>query len=77
MWMTKPLSDFFDAYFECRKKKRGTFNSIQFEIDYEHRLIELFDKVNSGNYYPGKSIAFIIDNPIKREVFAADFTDGE
>lgn len=52
-------------------------NSIQFEIDYEHRLIELFDKVNSGNYYPGKSIAFIIDNPIKREVFAADFTDGE
>ena len=70
-----PLSDFFEAYFECRRKKRGTYNALQFEVDYERRLIELCERVNAGIYYPSKSIAFIIDKPVKREVFAADFSD--
>ena len=70
-----PLSDFYEAYFECRRKKRGTFNALQFEVDYERRLMELCERVNAGAYYPGRSMVFIIDKPVKREVFAADFSD--
>lgn len=70
-----PLSDFFEAYFDCRKKKRSTSSAIKFEIDYEQAIIELANEVNSGTYKPDTSLAFIIDKPVKREVFAASFRD--
>lgn len=69
------LEDVFEAYFECRKNKRRTANALAFEADYESRLIELWKDINSGAYQPGTSIAFIVTEPVKREVFAADFRD--
>lgn len=69
------LEEIFEAYFECRKNKRKTANALAFEADYESRLIELWKDVNSGAYQPGKSIAFIVTEPVQREVFAADFRD--
>lgn len=69
------LSELFEAYFNCRHNKRYTMNAQRFEIDYEQNLIALCDKINRGSYQPGKSIAFIIDRPVKREIFAADFRD--
>lgn len=33
------------------------------------------EDINTGNYYPDKSIAFIVNRPVKREIFAADFRD--
>lgn len=36
-----PLEDVFEAYFECRKKKRNTCNALAFESDYERRCVEL------------------------------------
>lgn len=70
-----PLSDFYLAYGECRKNKRNTVNALSFEIDYEKNLQDLFNEVNSGNYQPRRSVAFIVNQPVKREVFAADFRD--
>lgn len=69
------LEELFEAYFDCRKNKRKTFNALDFEGDYESHLIDLWREINSGTYYPGRSIAFIVDKPVKREVFAADFRD--
>jgi len=69
------LEELFDAYFDCRKNKRNTINALDFEIDYESKLIELCYEINSGTYQPGKSIAFIVDQPVRREIFAADFRD--
>ena len=48
---------------------------MAFEVDYESKLIQLLEDINTGNYYPGKSIAFIVNRPVKREIFAADFRD--
>ncbi len=48
---------------------------MAFEVDYESKLIQLLEDINTGNYYPGKSIAFIVNKPVKREIFAADFKD--
>ena len=70
-----PLEDVFEAYFECRKKKRNTYNALAFESDYERKCVELWREINSGTYHPSRSIAFIVTKPVKREVFAADFRD--
>lgn len=70
-----PLEEVFQAYFDCRKNKRNTFNALLFEKHFEQNLFELHEEINSGNYKPGRSIAFIVNKPVKREIFAADFKD--
>ncbi len=69
------LHELFEAYFECRKNKRNTANALAFEMDYEHNLVQLCDEINNETYKIGRSIAFIVDKPVKREIFAADFRD--
>lgn len=70
-----PLEDFFEAYYQCRKRKRNTINALLFEVDYEANLVKLWKDVNSRNYKIGKSICFLVTRPKLREVFAADFRD--
>lgn len=65
----------FRAYFECRRAKRRTINSLAFELDYERELVRLWKEINCGSYKIGRSIAFIVKHPVQREVFAADFRD--
>ncbi len=69
------LEELFTAYFECRKNKRNTANALAFEIDYENNVVQLWEEINSGTYQIGRSIAFVVDKPVKREIFAADFRD--
>ena len=67
--------ELLEAYFCCRKNKRRTHNALAFELDYEAKLVTLWNEINDGTYRPGKSIAFIVNKPVKREIFAADFRD--
>lgn len=69
------LHEIFEAYFACRKNKRNTANALAFEINYESNLVQLYEEINNGTYEIGRSIAFIVDKPVKREIFAADFRD--
>lgn len=69
------LEDFFEAYYQCRKRKRRTINALEFEVDYEANLVRLWKEVNSRKYEIGKSICFIVTKPKIREIFAADFRD--
>ncbi len=69
------IEEIFEAYFNCRSNKRRTANTLAFEVDYERSLIKLLDEINTGLYSPGKSIAFVVNRPVKREIFAADFRD--
>ena len=69
------LGDLFQAYWDCRKGKKNTINALAFEVDYEHQLLQLWDEIQSRTYRPGRSIAFIVNQPVKREIFAADFRD--
>jgi hypothetical protein len=69
------IEELFQAYIHCRRYKRNTANALAFEVDYESNLIKLCGEINSGTYRPGKSISFIVDKPVKREIFAADFRD--
>ena len=69
------LTELFEAYADCRKNKRNTMNALAFEMDYERELIQLGEEISSGIYQPGRSIAFVVSQPVKREIFAADFRD--
>lgn len=69
------LEEVFEAYFECRRNKRNTYNALNFEVDYMQNCVDLYRKLTDGTYCIGKSIAFIVTRPKLREVFAADFRD--
>lgn len=67
--------DILAAYFDCRKNKRRTASATVYEMDYEHLIIDLRDRINNRTYAPGKSICFVVTRPRYREVFAASFGD--
>jgi len=72
----KKLSlDLFQAYYDARRNKRNTLNALNFEINYEHNIFQLYEEIISGNYQIRPSICFINFKPVQREIFAADFRD--
>ena len=69
------LEDLFQAYFDARRNKRNTLNALAFEMDYEHKLFQLYEEIRNRRYEIEPSICFIVFEPVQREVFAADFRD--
>lgn len=69
------VEDMFDAYFDCRKCKRNTLNQLAFEADLETNLMDLYYDLKNGSYKIGRSIAFVVEYPKIREIWAADFRD--
>ncbi|MCK9254544.1 MAG: reverse transcriptase/maturase family protein [Bacteroidales bacterium] len=67
--------DLFQAYFDARKNKRNTINALAFEKYAEANIFALFNEIIEFDYEPYPSICFIVDKPVKREIFAADFRD--
>ena len=65
----------FEAYYEARRNKRNTYNQLKFEICYEQELFKLYEEIANRTYNVGKSIAFIVNKPVMREIFAASFRD--
>ena len=65
----------FEAYYDCRRRKRRTANATAFEVDFECRIISLVRSINERTYVPSRSITFVVSRPRYREVFAADFSD--
>lgn len=68
-------NDLYKAYFEARKHKRGKPYQIRFEKGLEENISALCEDLWSRTYKPMPSQCFIISDPKKREVFAADFRD--
>jgi hypothetical protein len=69
------LNGLFQAYFDARKNKRNTLQALAFERRFESNLFELCDEIVERRYTPRPSSCFIVDKPVKREIFAADFRD--
>ena len=65
----------YRAYVDCRKHKWKTANAANFQMNLAYNLYQLWYELNKGTYKIGRSIAFIVDRPVHREVFAADFRD--
>lgn len=81
IWLQKMLNkdqllyDLFQAYYDTRQHKRNTSSAVNFEMDYESKIIALREDLVNGTYVISPSICFIIKDPVQREVFAADFCD--
>ena len=65
----------FRAFFDARKNKRNTINALAFEMDLETNLRKLYEDIIYGTYNISPSICFIVEKPVKREIFAANFRD--
>ena len=71
----KQKLDIFRAYFDARKNKRNTINALAFEKHLESNLFALYEEIITYRYKPSPSICFIVNKPVKREIFAAHFRD--
>ena len=63
------------AYFDARKGKRCTEDEHKFEVNYLDNLMILKDDILNRCYHPSPGTAFVVDRPVKREIFAAPFRD--
>lgn len=72
---TKLLFDLYYA-FQCAKKHKSSKEYVKvFEKDLHKNLVELCDEIYERRYKPQPSVCFIITDPKKREIFAANFRD--
>lgn len=69
------LENLYRAYRRCRRHKRNTVNALRFEQHLEENLVALHEELSAGTYRPGRSVAFLVEKPKRREIFAADFRD--
>ena len=63
------------AYFDCRRNKRNSVHARIFEFDLERNLFELYEELLSGDYRIGRTVAFVVENPKVREIWASTFRD--
>ena len=71
----KSFRNIYQAYLDCRKQKRNTFNALKFEINAGENLCKLEYELKNRTYHPSRSILFAAKKPKLREIFAADFPD--
>ena len=69
------LFDLHIAYFDARRHKCRKPYQLRLEANMEHNLRNLADELWNRTYKARPSTCFIIQDPKKREVFAADFRD--
>lgn len=69
------LADLHQAYYDARRHKRQKPYQQHFERCAETNLERLCDELWTRTYRPGPSTCFIITDPKRREVFAAQFRD--
>ena len=72
---TTLLTAVFQAYYDARAHKRNSINQLRFEINLEENLVELYHEILEWRYKVGRSVCFIVNKPVQREIFAADFRD--
>lgn len=69
------LEDLHVAYIDARRHKRSKPYQQRFEAHAERNLDALCDELLNRTYKPRPSSCFIITDPKRREVFAAEFRD--
>ena len=69
------LAELHRAYYDARRHKRLKSYQLRFERNVEENLTALCDELWERRYEPQPSTCFIITDPKRREVFAAQFRD--
>lgn len=69
------LHELWDAYETARKGKKHTIDEHRFELNAMENIIDLRDSILRHFYKPSRGVAFIIHDPVVREIVAAPFRD--
>ena len=69
------LRELWSAYLAARKGKKHTIDEHRFELNDMENLIDLRDSILRRYYHPSRGVAFIIQDPVIREIVAAPFRD--
>lgn len=65
----------FYAYFDARPGKRRTYDVQRIEANLYDNIYRLTVDIAERKYFPSRSEAFIVFDPVVREIFAASFRD--
>jgi len=65
---SKLLIDLFKAYYNARKNKRKSPDCLDFEMNYEKNLFQLYQEIINKKYKISSSLCFISFYPVKREI---------
>lgn len=71
-WLRRDLNRAYEAASRGKSKKPQV---VQFADNLELNIEALVYEIYSKSYRPRPSTAFIVNKPVKREIFAADFRD--
>lgn len=63
------------AFFDARKGKQRTEDEHRFEINLLENITLLAEDILARRYHPSPGTAFVVERPVKREIFAAPFRD--
>ena len=63
------------SYHQAKINKRWKVNTLQFNIFCELNCLKLNKNISTRNYLIKPSLVFLAFNPVKREIFAGDFSD--
>lgn len=69
------LAELWAAYKTARKGKRYTVDEHRFELNAMENIIDLRDSIVRHYYKPNRGVAFIVHDPVTREIVAAPFRD--
>ncbi len=72
---TITFAGLYQAYRDCRKRKRGTANAQRYDMHLLDNLFQTEAALQSRSYSPSRSIRFVVKKPKAREIHAADFQD--
>ena len=61
------LEELFDAYYDCRKSKRTTTNSLKFELNFEAHINDLCNAINSRTFTTLTAIS-VLSSPNRNHV---------
>lgn len=65
----------YESFLMARRGKLNTNDEFKFEMNWYENLEQLAEDIILRRYRPSRSKAFIISNPVYREIFAAPFRD--
>lgn len=71
-WLLLALTEAFET---ARKGKLKSFDEHSFEVNWMQNMTRLRDAILERRYEPGASVAFVVFDPMVREIFAAPFMD--
>lgn len=65
----------FISCLKAKRNKRQAISHLKFELNYENNLLKLYQEIENFNYQIQSSCLFLINQPVKREIIAANFQD--